>query len=80
MQHELIVFLSMLAVFLLGNFLCKLPTSLSLFLGAIAGALAAGEGIAIRHLFEGSFAYLDTMLIISTAMIFMTVIQESGML
>ena len=70
----------MLAVFLLGNFLCKLPTSLSLFLGAIAGALAAGEGIPIRHLFEGSFAYLDTMLIISTAMIFMTVIQESGML
>lgn len=80
MQIELITFLVMLGVFLLGNFLLKLPVSLSMVAGAIAGALVAGEGIPIRHLFEGTFVYMDTILIISTAMIFMTVIQESGAL
>lgn len=80
MQIELIIFLTMLGVFLLGNFLVKLPVSLSMAAGAVAGALVAGEGIPVRHLFEGTFVYMDTILIISTAMIFMTVIQKSGAL
>ena len=70
----------MLGVFLLGNFLLKLPVSLSMAAGAIAGALVGGEGIPLRHLFEGTFVYMDTVLIISMAMIFMTVIQKSGAL
>ncbi|MEG1849809.1 MAG: TRAP transporter large permease subunit, partial [Oscillospiraceae bacterium] len=80
MQIELIVFLVMLGTFLLGNFLLKLPVSLSMVAGAVAGALAAGEGIPLRHLFEGTFVYMDTILIISMAMIFMTVIEKSGAL
>lgn len=80
MEFELIIFLAMLGTFLLGNFLLKLPVSLSMVAGAIAGALVAGEGIPLRHLFEGTFVYIDTILIISMAMIFMTVIQESGAL
>ncbi|MEM5781147.1 MAG: TRAP transporter large permease, partial [Lawsonibacter sp.] len=80
MEIELIVFLVMLGTFLLGNLLVKLPVSLSMVAGAVAGALVAGEGIPLRHLFEGTFVYMDTLLIISTAMIFMTVIQESGAL
>ncbi len=80
MDIEFIVLLSMLAVFLLGNFLLKLPVSLSMIAGAIVGALVGGEGIPLRHLFEGTFTYIDTVLIIATAMIFMTVIQESGAL
>jgi len=79
-QIEGIVFLVMLGVFLLGNFLLKLPVSLSMVAGAVAGALAAGEGIPLRHLVEGTFVYLDTVLIIATAMVFMTVVQASGML
>ena len=51
-----------------------------MILGAIAGALVAGEGIPVRHLFEGCFTYIDTILIISTAMLFMTAIQRSGAL
>lgn len=74
------VFLVMIGVFLLGNFLLKLPVSLSMAAGAVAGALAAGEGIPLRHLYEGTFVYMDTFLIISTAMIFMSVIQQSGAL
>ena len=80
MEFELVIFLVMLGVFLLGNFLLKLPVSLSMAAGAIAGALVGGEGIPLRHLFEGTFVYMDTVLIISMAMIFMTVIQKSGAL
>lgn len=80
MDIELIVLLVMIGVFLLANFLVKLPVSLSMIAGAVAGALVAGEGIPLRHLFEGTFVYIDTYLIISMAMIFMTVVQESGAL
>ena len=89
-DSELIILLAMMAAFLLGNFLLKLPVSLSMALGAVTGMLtgiATGvildsviqeQGFALRHLFEGSFTYLDTMLIIATAMIFMSFVQESG--
>ena len=80
MEIELIIFLTMLGVFLIGNFLFKLPVSLSMIAGAIGGALVAGEGLPLRHLFEGTFVYMDTLLIIASAMVFMSVIQESGAL
>jgi TRAP-type C4-dicarboxylate transport system permease large subunit len=80
LEFELIVFLVMLGTFLVGNFLLKLPVSLSMVAGAVAGALVSGNGIPLRHLFEGTFVYMDTILIISMAMIFMSVIQESGAL
>jgi TRAP-type C4-dicarboxylate transport system permease large subunit len=80
LQLETTVFFVMLGTFLLCNLLLRLPVSLSMVAGAVAGALAAGEGIPLRHLFEGTFVYFDTVLIISTAMIFMTVIQKSGAL
>lgn len=80
MDIELICLVSMLAAFLIANMLLKLPVSISMALGAVVGALVGGEGIPLRHMFEGTFTYIDTMLIISTAMLFMTVIQESGAL
>lgn len=80
MTTELIAFLVMVAVFLLGCFLCKLPVSLSMVLASVAGAIVGGQGLALRHLVEGMFAYVDTIMVIATAMIFMKVIQESGAL
>lgn len=80
MTTELITFLVMVGVFLLGCFLCKLPVSLSMVLASVAGAIAGGQGLALRHLVEGMFAYVDTIMVIATAMIFMKVIQESGAL
>lgn len=80
MDLELICLLAMLGVFLVSNMVIKLPVSLSMMFGAIAGALVGGQGIPLRHLFEGTFTYVDTMLIISTAMLFMTVVQKSGAL
>jgi TRAP-type C4-dicarboxylate transport system permease large subunit len=58
----------------------KLPIGVSLVFSALAGALLGGEGLALRHLVEGSFGYFDTILIIVTAMIFMKVLQASGIL
>lgn len=80
MSIEFIIFLVMVFVFAAGCFLLKLPVSISMVLAAITGALVGGYGIPVRHLVEGTFSYVDTILVITTAMIFMKVIQESGAL
>lgn len=80
MSMELILFIVMVAVFVISCFTLKLPVSIAMVLSAVAGNLVAGNGLPIRHLVEGSFAYIDTILVISTAMIFMKIIQEIGAL
>ena len=78
MRSELLTLLVMLGSFLLANLVLRLPVSISMICGAVLGALVAGEGVPLRHLFEGTFVYIDTVLIIATAMIFMTIIEKSG--
>ena len=56
----------------------RLTTELSMFAAAVAGALAAGQGIPARHLAEGAATYLDINLIFVTATLFMNVLKESG--
>lgn len=80
MTHELIIFLVMLAIFMLGCFLFKLPVGVSMMLSAIGGCLVGGVGLPIRHLVEGTFSYVDTILVIATAMVFMKVVEKSGAL
>lgn len=80
MNQELIIFIVMIGIFMLGCFLAKLPVGVSMMLAAIGGCLVGGRGIPIRHLVEGSFSYIDTILVISTAMIFMKVVENSGTL
>lgn len=80
MSIELILFIVMVGVFVISCFALKLPVSIAMVLSAVAGNLVAGNGLPIRHLVEGSFAYIDTILVISTAMIFMKIIQEIGAL
>lgn len=80
MSIELITFIAMVGVFLIGCFACKLPVSLSMVLSAIAGSLVGGQGIALRHMVEGMFSYVDTILVIASAMVFMKVIEKSGAL
>lgn len=80
MNQELIVFLVMIGIFMLGCFLAKLPVGVSMMLSAIGGCLAGGAGIPVRHLVEGTFSYIDTILVIATAMIFMKVVEKSGAL
>jgi len=58
----------------------KLPVGIAMVLAAVSGSLLGGYGIPIDQLIEGTFGYIDTILVIATAMIFMKVIQESGAL
>ena len=80
MPSEFYVLLIMLASFALAVFLGKFPIGVSLAISSIIGALAAGYGFPLRHLVEGTFAYLDPILIITSAMIFMEIIKETGAL
>ncbi len=80
MSIELIIFLVMVGTFMAGCFAAKLPVSVSMLLASVAGALVGGHGIPVRHLVEGTFAYIDTILTIATAMVFMKVVEKSGAL
>jgi gluconate:H+ symporter, GntP family len=79
-EYELLIFITMVVVFVGGCFVLKLPVALSLVLSSVAGALVAGEGVPLRHLVEGTFSFLDTNLVIASAMIYMKVLQRSGVL
>ncbi|RLE15047.1 C4-dicarboxylate ABC transporter [Candidatus Aerophobetes bacterium] len=56
----------------------KLTTELSMFVAAIAGAVAHGAGIPVRHIVEGAFTYYDICLIFITATFFMNLLKEAG--
>jgi len=79
-MSEPVIFLVMAAVFVLLAMGFKLPIGVSLALSALIGSLAGGEGLGIRHLVEGTFGYFDTILIIASAMLFMKVLQATGIL
>jgi CitMHS family citrate-Mg2+:H+ or citrate-Ca2+:H+ symporter len=62
----------------------KLSIELSMLAAAGAGGIVGAFtktppiGQLARHLVEGSFTYLDVMLVFSTATIFMAIVRESG--
>lgn len=72
--------IAMLATFAFGAFAFRLPIAVAMSIAAIMGALISGAGFPLRHLVEGTFGYLDTILIIATAMIFMKTVQKTGLL
>lgn len=80
MPIELILFLTMVIVFAVSCFKFKLPVSVSLILASVAATLVGGYGLPVRHFVEGSFGYVDAILVIVTAMLFMKSIEKSGTL
>lgn len=72
-----IILAVMVVVYIIAKAL-KVSTEISMFLAAIAGALAGGKGIPARHIAEGAFTYLDIILIFITATLFMNILKESG--
>ncbi len=72
--------LAMIACFAFGAFALNLPIAIAMSASAVVGALLAGFGIPVRHLVEGMFGYLDTILIIACAMIFMKTVQDIGLM
>ncbi len=77
---ELLALVVIIVIFVVGSFAVKLPIGLAMVAAAMGGTLVSGLGIPLRHLVEGGFGYIDTILVIATAMIFMKVIQQSGTL
>lgn len=80
MGTELLTLVVIMVVFVVGSFVVKLPIGLAMVAAAMGGTLVAGFGLPFHHLVEGAFGYIDTILVIATAMIFMKVIQQSGTL
>lgn len=79
----LIILAVMVAAYILAK-AAKMSVELSMFASALAGGVAgaflktprlADLG---RHLAEGSFTYLDVILVFFTATLFMTIVNESG--
>lgn len=56
------------------------PIGVSLAVAAWVGAAVNGDLLPVRHLIEGAFSYLDPILVIATAMIFMRVLADGGAL
>ena len=80
MSVEIMLLLVMLAAFLVLVLWLKLPVGVSLAVTSIVVAVAGGQGFPLRHLVEGMFGYLDVSLVLITAMIFMKVIENNGLL
>lgn len=79
MQAEFWIFLVMLGSFVFFAII-RFPISISLIFASILGVLCLGEGLPLPKLIEGSFGYLDAIMIIATAMIFMKSIERSNLL
>ncbi len=72
--------LVMLAAFGLLSARLRWQTGIALGVAAWAGAAANGNLLPLRHLVEGGTAYIDPLLTIATAMIFMRVLLDGGAL
>ena len=83
-QIELIYFLVMIGVFVALLLGAKLPSGLCLMASALVGMVISwifsGTAFEFRYLVEGAFGYFDTILTITTAMIFMGALQVTGAL
>jgi GntP family gluconate:H+ symporter len=77
---EPLTFFLMLAAFGLLAVLARWPIGLALIAAAWAGAALNGALVPLRHLVEGAFSYLDPILVIATAMIFMRILADGGAL
>lgn len=77
LTHAVIVLGVMVAAFAITSYL-KVSIELSMFLAAIAGAIAHGAGIPPRHIVDGAFTYFDVTLIFITATLFMNLLKEMG--
>lgn len=60
--------------------LARWPAGVSLAAAAWLGAAVNGHWFPLRHLVEGAFSYLDPILVIATATIFMRMLADGGSL
>lgn len=77
---EALTFVLMIATFLVLATALRLPAALSTAGAALAGLVACGEAGSLYHLVEGAFGYLDVIIVIGAAMVFMKALEEAGIL
>jgi TRAP-type C4-dicarboxylate transport system permease large subunit len=70
----------MIAAFALLLTRARWPIGVSLATAAWAGAAVNGEWLPLRHLVEGASSYLDAILVIAAAMMFMRALADAGAL
>jgi len=84
MTTQILIILAVMVAAYVAAKAAKLSVELSMFAAALAGGVAGAflrtPPIADlgRHLVEGSFTYLDVILVFFTATLFMTIVNESG--
>lgn len=81
---QLLYFVLMIATFITLLLWAKLPTGICLMASAVVGlifsVIFSGTEFSIRYLTEGMFGYFDTILVITTAMVFMGAMEACGTL
>jgi len=84
MQNQILIILSLMVLAYTVAKWRKLSVETSMLSAAVTGGLAGAFigtppiGELARHLVEGSFTYLDVILVFTTATIFMAIVSESG--
>lgn len=84
MTTQILIILAVMIAAYVAAKTAKLSVELSMFASALAGGVAGAFlktpplGELGRHLVEGSFTYLDVILVFFTATLFMTIVNESG--
>jgi len=83
-QIELLYLVLILGTFITLLLFAKVPSGIALIISAVVGSLASfigsGTEFSLRHFVEGTLGYYDTILVITTAMIFMGTMQVTGAL
>lgn len=80
MSSLLVLFILMMIAFVGAVFFFRLPIGMAMLIAAAVGTIVGGFGFPLHHFIEGSFVYIDAILIIGTAMIFMKILQAGGLL
>ncbi|HDT14571.1 MAG TPA: C4-dicarboxylate ABC transporter [Candidatus Aminicenantes bacterium] len=84
MTTQIIVILAVMIAAYVAAKAAKASVELSIFAAAVAGGLSGAFieapplGELGRHLVEGSFTYIDVILVFFTATLFMTIVNDSG--
>ncbi|MFC2119227.1 C4-dicarboxylate ABC transporter [Bacteroidota bacterium] len=78
MYTSTIIVLGVMVIVYIISLRFKLSTELAMLAAALAGGLAAGQWIPVRHIAEGAITYIDIILIFISATLFMNILKESG--
>lgn len=81
MREEVLVAIVMFAISIAGSVATKNDRKWSvlfLLLASVAGSLAAGMGVRFREIVEGPFGFLDSMLCVCCATVFVSALDRSG--